>query len=106
MLKSIIGKILTINRPMPIQVRLAGEDSIVVYCCVEALWENDLRGSVLGMDRLSFHAFSDVKTQKGKLWSAKIHCDLCRNFVVNQNTKVCSLHFTEDDYVVCNNIQS
>ena len=51
------------------------------------------------MDRLSFHAFPDVKTEKGKLWIAKIRCNPGCNYVVNQNTKVCSLQFTEDDYI-------
>ena len=29
----------------------------------------------------------------------KIRCDPGRNFVVNQNTKVCSLHFSNEDYI-------
>ena len=58
------------------------------------------------MDRLLFHAFPDVKTEKGKLWIAKIRHNPGRNFVVNQNTKVCSLHFTEDDYISGDAIRS
>lgn len=48
------------------------------------------------MARLSFHSFPDVKTEKGKLWIAKIRRDPGR---VNSNTKVCSLHFTVHDYI-------
>jgi len=51
------------------------------------------------MARLSFHSFPSVKTDKGKLWIAKIRRDPGRNFKVNQTTKVCSLHFTVDDYI-------
>jgi len=51
------------------------------------------------MARLSFHSFPNVKTDKGKLWIAKIRRDPGSNFVVNQNTKVCLLHFTANDYV-------
>ena len=51
------------------------------------------------MSRLSFHSFPDVKTDRGKLWIAKIRRDPDRYFVVNQNTKICSLHFTAGDYI-------
>ena len=51
------------------------------------------------MRRLSFHSFPDVKTDRGKLWMAKIRHGPGSYFVVNQNTKIYSLHFTADDYI-------
>ena len=48
------------------------------------------------MSRLSFHSFPSVKADKGKLWIVKIRCDPGLNFRI---TKVCSLHFTVDDYI-------
>jgi len=66
-----------------------------VYRYVEALQEREQ----LGTDRLSFHGFPDVKTDKGKLWIAKIRRDPGRDFVVNKNTKVCLLHFAAQDYI-------
>ena len=60
----------------------------------------------LGMQRLSFHSFPDVTTQKGKMWVVKIRRDLGPDFKVNKNTKVCSLHFTADDYISENAMNS
>lgn len=40
-----------------------------------------------------------MKTSKGKLWIAKIRRDPGPNFKVHCNTKVCSLHFSTDDYI-------
>ena len=51
------------------------------------------------MGRLLFQSFPDIKTDRGKLWITKICRDPGCNFVVNQNTKVCLLHFTLDDYI-------
>ena len=51
------------------------------------------------MGRLSFHSFSDVKTNRGKLWIVKIRRDPGHNFVVNQNIKVCLLHFIVNNYI-------
>ena len=51
------------------------------------------------MPRLSFHFFPDVTTDRRKTWIAKICCDSGPNFVVNKNTKVCSLHFTAEDCI-------
>jgi len=45
------------------------------------------------MDRVSFHSFPDINTDKGKLWIAKIRRDPGHDFVVNKYTNVCSLHF-------------
>jgi len=53
----------------------------------------------LGIYRLSFHGFPDVKTDKGKLWIAKICRDASCDFVVNKNAKVCLLHFTAENYI-------
>ena len=75
-----------------LQVGLAGQDSIVVYCYVEALQENDWRGNDWEWTGFPF-------TDKGKLWIAKIRRDPGHDFVVNKYTKVCSLHFTAEDYI-------
>jgi len=40
-----------------------------------------------------------ISWYKGKQWITKIHRDPGCNSVVNQNTKVCLLHFTVDNYV-------
>ena len=72
------------------------------YCCVPLCRSSSgerLERERLGMARVSFHSFPDVKTDRGKLWIAKIRRDPGSNFVVNLNTKVCSLHFTTDDYI-------
>ena len=75
-----------------LQVGLAGQDSIVVYRYVEALQENDWRGNDWEWTGFPF-------TDKGKLWIAKIRRDPGHDFVVNKYTKVCSLHFTAEDYI-------
>ena len=76
------------------------EASIAVFLYVGVLLDSNLRaGMCLGMVRLSFHSFSDIKTDKRNQWLAKIHRDPGCYFEVAQNTKVCSLHFTVDDYV-------
>ena len=33
------------------------------------------------------------------MWITKIRRDPGSDFVINNNTKVCSLHFTPDDYI-------
>ena len=53
----------------------------------------------LGMQRVSFHSFPYITTYIGKTWIAKIRRDPGPDFVINKNTKVCSLHFTSDDYI-------
>jgi len=72
------------------------------YCCVAMCRSSSrerLERERLGMSRLSFHSFRDVKTDRAKLWIAKIRRDPGRNFVVSQNTKVCLLNFTVEDYI-------
>ena len=51
------------------------------------------------MPKISFHSFPDVTTSTGKTWIRKIRRDPVPDFVINKNTKVCSLHFTSDDYI-------
>ncbi|XP_065894872.1 uncharacterized protein [Dysidea avara] len=72
------------------------------YCCVPLCHSSSgekAERERLGMQRLSFHSFPDVSSDKGKMWIAKIRRDPGPNFVINSNTKVCSLHFTLDDYI-------
>ena len=79
------------------------------YCCVPLCRSSSGEGAQrerLGMPRLSFHSFPDITTDKGKTWLAKIRRDSGPNFVVNKNTKVCSLHFTAEDYISGNALYS
>ena len=72
------------------------------YCCVPLCRSSSgerAERERLGMPRLSFHSFPDVATHTGKIWIAKIRRDPGPDFVINKNTKVCSLHFTPDDYI-------
>lgn len=72
------------------------------YCCVPLCRSSSGEGQErerLGMQRLSFHSFPDVTTDRGKSWLVKIRRDLGPTFVINKNTKVCSLHFTAEDYI-------
>ncbi|XP_065905880.1 uncharacterized protein [Dysidea avara] len=57
------------------------------------------RREELGMPRVSFHSFPDVNTEKGKQWIAKIRRDPGLAFTINKYTKICSQHFTADDFV-------
>lgn len=72
------------------------------YCCVPLCRSSSgekAERERLGMQRLSFHSFPDVTTDRGKMWITRVRRDPGRNFVINSNTKVCSLHFTPDDYI-------
>jgi len=40
-----------------------------------------------------------VETEKGKQWIAKIRRDPGSTFTVSEYTKICSQHFTADDFV-------
>ena len=72
------------------------------YCCVPLCRSSSgerAERERLGMPRVSFHSFPDVTTCTGKMWIAKIRRDPGPDFVINKNTKVCSHHFTPDDYI-------
>jgi len=69
-----------------------------VYSCVTVLLGEKAGRERQGMQRLSFHSFPDVTTDRGKMWITKIRRDPGSNFVIYNNTKVCSLHFIPDDY--------
>ena len=60
----------------------------------------------LGMQRLPFHSYPDVITQKRENAGYEIRRDLGPDFKVNKNTKVCSLHFTADNYIGGNAMNS
>ena len=73
------------------------------YCCVplcrHSSAENALRVR-FGLPRLSFHSFPSIVKDKARAqqWISKIRRDPGPDFVINTNTKVCSEHFTADDY--------
>ena len=51
------------------------------------------------MPKVSFHCFPDVRTEKGKQWITKTRRDPGEHFDVNKCTKICSEHFTSNDFV-------
>ena len=71
-------------------------------CCVP-LCHNSSGGHKerkrLGVRKISFHSFLDVKSIKGKEWIQKIRRDPGNEFIVTKNTKVCSEHFTPSDFI-------
>ena len=74
------------------------------YCCVP-LCRYASGGSAeqkqLGSVRVSFHSFPNLSTDKerAKEWIVKIRRDPGPDFVINNNTKVCSEHFKPEDFV-------
>ena len=72
------------------------------YCCVPLCHSSSGKNTErkkLGLPTVSFHVFPDIKTQKGKDWIKRIRREPGPKFKVTKNTKVCSLHFTPQDYV-------
>ena len=73
------------------------------YCCVplcrHSSAENTERAR-FGLPHISFHSFPSIVKEKARAqqWIAKIRRDPGSEFVINRNTKVCSEHFTADDY--------
>ena len=74
------------------------------YCCVplctHSSGEQTERKQLLN-ERISFHSFPDLQTDKerARQWISKIRRDPGANFVINKNTKLCSKHFTPEDFV-------
>ena len=54
---------------------------------------------MLGLPKVSFHSLPELHTVKGKTWIARIRRDPGSKFLVNKYTKICSQHFTSDDFV-------
>ena len=48
--------------------------------------------------KISYFKFPDDVNLK-KRWLHAICCDECKDFTVNQNTKICSRHFKPEDFV-------
>jgi len=73
------------------------------YCCVplchSLAGENPERRR-LGLPPVSFHCFPDPTTKKGKEWIKEIRRDPGSKFKITKATKVCSLHFTTEDYLL------
>lgn len=73
------------------------------YCCVP-LCNNSAGGHKererLGVPKVSFHCFPDVKSSRGKEWIQKIRRDLGRDFTITKATKICSDHFMPSDFLV------
>jgi len=72
------------------------------WCCVPDCRNSSARNKERikqGLAKISFHAFPDVKSAKGKQWIRLIRRDIGKKFVVKKSTKVCSAHFKLDDFV-------
>jgi len=74
-----------------------GKVTIAVCHCVAIRLERTPLDSNL---ECSFHSFPSIVNDKARArkWIAKIRRDPGPDFVINANTKVCSEHFTADDY--------
>ena len=73
-----------------------------VDCCVPLCRNSSGQNAdrdMLGLPKVSFHSLPDLHTVKGKTWIARIRRDPGSKFVVNKYTKICSQHFTSDDFV-------
>ena len=72
------------------------------YCCVPDCRNSSARNKECtkqGLDKISFHAFPDIKSAKGKQWIKLIRRDPGSHFDVTKGTKICSAHFVLDDFV-------
>ena len=72
------------------------------YCCVPLCRNSSGQNAErekLGLPNLSFHCFPSLDTEIGKMWILKIRRDPGPNFHVNEHTRICSQHFTSDDFV-------
>jgi len=72
------------------------------YCCVPDCYNcgaDNKERIKLGLQKISFHSFPDVKSTKGKQWIRLIRRDPGKHFVITKSTKVCSTHFKPDDFV-------
>ena len=77
-----------------------GEAIIVVYHCVETLQGSRRKENVWDCQKYHFMIFQKlVATVREKEWIVKIRRDPGCNFVINKHTKICSMHFTQDDFV-------
>ena len=76
------------------------------YCCIPGCTNsasNKKKQNKLGS--VSYHAFPDVKSAKGKQWIQRICHDPGTNSVVNARTKICSEHFSPNDLSAKNLLQ-
>ena len=65
------------------------------HCCVPLCSSNSSKN--VDGDRVGFHSFpSDPDLLKR--WNINIRRDVSEHFSLNAHTKVCSLHFEEDDF--------
>ena len=65
------------------------------YCCVPDCKNSSSNKKVQDdSGHVSYHAFPNVQSVKGKHWIKRIRCDQGNNFVVNSTTKICSEHFS------------
>ena len=71
-----------------------GEDTIAVFQAVPTLSAKKKQDE---LGNVSYHAFPDVKSAKGKQWIQRIRGDPGTNFAVK--TKICSEHFSPNDFV-------
>ena len=85
----------TMHLPKPKEIAWRGS-----YCCVPSCRNSSARKEEreqLGLSKVSFHSFPSDKKRK-KEWIAKIKRDSGAKFNLTKSTKICSEHFTCDDY--------
>jgi len=70
------------------------------YCCVPDC-RNSSRDKKIqdSSGNVSYHAFPDALSVKGKQWIQLIRRDPGVAFVVNTRTKICSEHFSPNDFI-------
>ena len=70
------------------------------YCCVPGCKNSSSDKKMQdSLGYISYHAFPDALSVKGKQWIRRIHHDPGVNFVVNASTKICSEHFLPNDFI-------
>ena len=71
------------------------------YCCVPLCRNSSGKQKErkrLGLPFLSFHKFPKAGTIRYKTWIVKIRRDPGSKFQINMHTKICSQHFTDEDF--------
>ena len=85
----------TVSLPKPKEKAWRGN-----YCCVPLCRNSSGQQEErerLGLSKISFHSFPKEEKRK-KEWIVKIKRDAGANFKLTKHTRICSEHFTCDDY--------
>ena len=85
---------------MSVPRRKLGEDTIAVFHSVTIPLVVIKKGVSLVFQKSLSIVFPN--SEKGKTWIQKVRHDPGSDFIINKRTKVCSEHFTPDDFVFGN----